>query len=63
MAEGARLTPSLFDKLVADVNISGLRTAEEPPEIMREAMRYYTVPRLDRFGETALRATIRRDRA
>jgi type VI secretion system protein ImpF len=63
MAEGARLTPSLFDKLVADVNISGLRTAEEPPEIMREAMRYYTVPRLDRFGETALRATIRRDLA
>ena len=63
MAEGARLTPSLFDKLVADVNISGLRTTEEPPEVMREAMRYYTVPRLDRFGESALRATIRRDLA
>jgi len=57
-----RLTPTLFDKLVADVEMSGLREeAEETPVIAREAMRHYAVPRLERFNETALRATIRRD--
>ena len=63
MAVKQRLTPTLFDKLVADVEISGLRKDDETPEITREAMRYYSVPRLERFNETALRATIRRDLA
>ena len=63
MAVKQRLTPTLFDKLVADVEISGMRKDEETPEVTREAMRYYAVPRLERFNETALRATIRRDLA
>ena len=62
MSGGSRLTPSLFDKLVADLDISGLKTSEEPT-VMREAMRYYSVPNLERFGESALRSTIRRDLA
>ena len=29
METGARLTPTIFDKLVADVEISGLKSAED----------------------------------
>lgn len=59
-----RLTPTLFDKLVADVELSGLKNTEGAmPEVMQESLRTYAVPRLDRFNETALRATIRRDLA
>lgn len=62
MAVKQRLTPTLFDKIVADVKMGGLRREEsETPEITREAMRFYSVPRLERFNEAALRATIRRD--
>ena len=63
MSVKQRLTPTLFDKLVADVEISGMRKDDETPEITREAMRFYSVPRLERFNEQALRATIRRDLA
>lgn len=63
MAVKQRLTPSLFDKLVADVEISGLRKDVDMPEVTREAMRYYSVPKLERFNEQALRATVRRDLA
>ena len=59
-----RLTPTLFDKLVGDLEISGLRKdASEAPEIAHEKFRHYSVPRLERFNEAALRATIRRDLA
>jgi type VI secretion system protein ImpF len=59
-----RLTPTLFDKLVADIKISGLREIEsETPEVSREKFRHYAVPKLDRFNEAALRATIRRELA
>jgi type VI secretion system protein ImpF len=59
-----RLTPTLFDKLVADSEISGMRDSDtETPSIARENFRFYTVPRLERFNENALRATIRRDLA
>ncbi|RZM37193.1 MAG: type VI secretion system baseplate subunit TssE, partial [Sphingomonas sp.] len=64
MAVTQRLTPTLYDKLVADLEISGMRDmSEEAPEISREKFRYYSVPRLERFNETALRATVRRDLA
>jgi type VI secretion system protein ImpF len=64
MAVHERLTPTLFDKLVADLEISGLRDASaETPEVSREKFRYYSVPRLERFNESALRATIRRELA
>lgn len=59
-----RLTPTLFDKLVADLEISGLRDmSAETPDIARENFRHYSVPKLERFNETALRATIRRELA
>lgn len=66
MATGPRqrLTPTLFDKLVADLEISGLRDMSgETPDISREQFRHYSVPRLERFNEAALRATIRRELA
>lgn len=60
----SRLNPTLFDKLVADSNISGLRGEDiEKIEASREAMRYYSVPRLERFNEASLRATVRRELA
>ena len=64
MAVTQRLTPTLFDKLVADLDVPGLRDmSDETPDVSREKFRYYSVPRLERFNETALRATIRRDLA
>lgn len=61
---GPRLTPTLFDKLVADAELSGLKRADESmAEVMQESMRFYHVPKLDRFNEAAMRATIRRDLA
>ena len=59
-----RLTPTLFDKLVADVDISGLRDSNtETPQVSRENFRFYTIPNLERFNESALRATVRRELA
>ena len=58
LAVRQRLTPTLFDKLVADLEISGLRDIEsETPQVSREKFRHYAVPKLDRFNEAALRAT------
>lgn len=64
MAVKQRLTPTLFDKLVADMEMLGLRDEKvENPEVSRESMRHYSIPRLERFNEAALRGTIRRDLA
>jgi type VI secretion system protein ImpF len=63
MATGARLTPTLFDKLVADVEIGGLKSAGQSPDVLSDVMRHYPVPELKRFGEAALRATVKRDLA
>jgi type VI secretion system protein ImpF len=50
--------------LVADLEISGLRdSANETPDVAQEKFRHYSVPKLERFNEAALRATIRRDLA
>jgi type VI secretion system protein ImpF len=58
----SRLNPTIFDKLVADNGLSGLRGEEvDKIEQSREMMRYYSVPRLERFNEAALRATVRRE--
>ena len=55
-----RLTPTLFDKLVADIDMAGLRSAEgDQTTIARENFRFYTVPQLERFNEAALRARLR----
>ena len=59
-----RLNPTLFDKLVADLEMEGLREASDtqgPVESSRSTMRFYTVPRIERFNETALRATVMRE--
>lgn len=61
---GRRLNPTLFDKLVADLELEGLRDAEEAKpgqEASRSTMRFYTVPRIERFNERALRATVKRE--
>jgi type VI secretion system protein ImpF len=59
-----RLTPTLFDKIVADVEMAGLREENtNTPVIARESFRFYTVPQIDRFNETALRNTVRRELA
>lgn len=64
MSTSSRLNPTLFDKLVADNDLSGLRgDGIEKIEDSRETMRYYSVPKLERFNETALRATVRRELA
>ena len=58
-----RLTPTLFDKLVADVDLRGIGEDAEAPVLARERLQFYSVPRLDRFNEAALRATVRRELA
>lgn len=59
-----RLTPTLFDKLVSDVDMAGLREeGSNTPVVARENFRFYTVPQLERFNEAALRATVRRELA
>ena len=63
MAIKQRLTPSLFDKLVADVSLPGLRDGAEAADLPLESMRLYEVPRLERFNEAALRKTVRRELA
>lgn len=61
---GARLNPTLFDKLVADLELDGLRDdggnirlGDSP----HANLRFYTVPRIERFNESALRSTVRRE--
>lgn len=69
MAVKQRLTPTLFDKLVADTKMSGLRRSDtklaeaEVSDVSSDIFKYYAVPQLDRFNEAALRMTIRRELA
>lgn len=61
---GPRLNPTLFDKLVADLELEGLREpegAQAAAEASRSSMRFYTVPRIERFNERALRSTVKRE--
>ncbi len=64
MAMKQRLTPTLFDKLVSDLDISGLSATDgDMAGVSRENFRNYSVPKLERFNEAALRATVRRELA
>jgi len=58
-----KLNPTLFDKLTSSANVLGVTDETELPEleISRASMRFYTVPNIERFNETALRATVRRE--
>jgi type VI secretion system protein ImpF len=61
---GSRLNPTLFDKLVADLEIDGLRETDNASRLSETSgsiMRFYTVPRIERFNEAALRSTVRRE--
>jgi type VI secretion system protein ImpF len=63
MAYTERLNPTLFDKLVADLDMPGLYEDGKLNELSRSTMQQYRVPRLDRFNENALRDTVKRDLA
>lgn len=57
-----RINPTLFDKLVGDLQIEGMSDeAGSKEEIGRSALRYYSVHKLERFNEQALRATVLRE--
>ncbi len=61
---GGRLNPTLFDKLVGGAETDGLKETEDAlgvADANRSAMRFYTVPRVERFNEAALRITVRRE--
>jgi type VI secretion system protein ImpF len=60
-----RLNPTLFDKLVGGLEVDGLIDSSSggDGESSRDTMRNYSVPRLERFNEEALRATVRRELA
>jgi type VI secretion system protein ImpF len=63
-ASAGRLNPTLFDRLVAGNEIGGMRGAEvEEIEQKRDMLQYFSVPQIERFNESALRATVRRDMA
>lgn len=58
----ARLNPTLFDKLVADLDLDGLREEEASNTFeFRNSLRFYTVPKIERFNEKALKNTVRRE--
>lgn len=64
MAVSPRINPTLFDKIVGDLGLVGYEEGkEEVVEVRREALGNYMVPRLERFNERALRATVRRELA
>jgi len=60
----SRLNPTIFDKLVADNEISGMRGAElDRLDEDRSAMSQFSVSRIEQFNEASLRATVRRELA
>lgn len=63
MATRPRLNPTIFDKLVSDLEMPGLHDDAPGTDITRETMQRYTVARLERFNEESLRATVRRELA
>ena len=65
MSSKLRLNPTLFDKLVADLDLSGIRenetqAVEASATITRDSLKVY-IPNIQRFNEQALRATVRRE--
>lgn len=61
MAIKPRITPTIFDKLVSDTELPGLQDGAPGSNVTRDTMRQFSVPRLERFNEDALRATVRRE--
>jgi type VI secretion system protein ImpF len=66
MASGPNpIKPTLFDRLVADLELEGLRVADDEDRLSRQedrsTLRQYWVPRIERFNEQALRQTVKRE--
>jgi type VI secretion system protein ImpF len=61
----ARINPTLFDKLVADLDVDGLRDDPKidpgPAASGATTARLYPILKLERFNEAALRATVLRE--
>jgi type VI secretion system protein ImpF len=56
------INPTLFDKLVADINLDGLQDSDTGrASLDMGGARFYTVPKVERFNEAALRATLLRE--
>ena len=62
-----RLNPTLFDKLVAHLELSGLREQEEEgagqTQTVQRGLLYYEIANIDRFTESGLRTNVRRELA
>jgi type VI secretion system protein ImpF len=57
-----RINPTLFDKLVAGLELDALRDdAALRSDTPAPYLRAYTIPRIERFNEAALRATVLRE--
>jgi type VI secretion system protein ImpF len=56
-----RINPTLFDKLVADLDMDGLREKAESAQPEQSSLRFYSVPKIERFNEAALRTTVLRE--
>ena len=60
---GPRLNPTLFDKLITDSRIVGIvdDSTDTPAAQRAQTPTFYTLSSLERFNESALRATVRRE--
>jgi type VI secretion system protein ImpF len=59
---GPRLNPTLFDKLITSSRIVGMvDDSADAAQSEKDGPRFYTLSSLERFNETALRATVRRE--
>ena len=57
----SRINPTLFDKLVADNQLDGLPGDTGRASVELGGARFHTVPRIERFNDAALRATLLRE--
>lgn len=63
MSSFIRLRPTLFDKLVYGSEIASVSGEGEMPTVSREEFSNFAATNVERFTESSLRATIRRDLA
>lgn len=61
MAIRPRINPTIFDKLVSDTEIAGLHDDTPGAAVTRETLQRFSVARVERFNEEALRGTVRRE--
>ena len=58
---GPRLNPTLFDKLITDSRIVGIVDDGQTATGSSQSPTFFTLASLERFNESALRATVRRE--